>query len=51
MRVAASGGTPQPVTQLDPSKYVANRWPHFLPDGDHFLYLADRHLEASPPCA
>ena len=23
------------------SKYVANRWPHFLPDGDHFLYLAD----------
>ena len=41
VRVAASGGTPQPVTQLDPSKYVANRWPHFLPDGDHFLYLAD----------
>ncbi len=44
MRVPASGGTPQPVTQLDPLKYVANRWPHFLPDGDHFLYLAD-----SPP--
>jgi Tol biopolymer transport system component len=44
MRVPASGGTPQPVTQLDPSTYIANRWPHFLPDGDHFLYLAD-----SPP--
>ena len=41
VRVAASGGTPQPVTQLDPSRHVANRWPHFLPDGDHFLYLAD----------
>jgi eukaryotic-like serine/threonine-protein kinase len=44
MRVSASGGTPQPVTQLDQLKYIANRWPHFLPDGDHFLYLAD-----SPP--
>ena len=42
--VPASGGTPQPVTQLEPTKYVAHRWPHFLPDGDHFLYLAD-----SPP--
>ena len=44
VRVAASGGTPQPVTELDQVKYIANRWPHFLPDGDHFLYLAD-----SPP--
>lgn len=41
MRVSASGGTPQPVTQLDQLKYIANRWPHFLPDGNHFLYLAD----------
>ena len=41
MRVPASGGTPQAVTQLDPTRYVANRWPHFLPDGEHFLYLAD----------
>ena len=41
VRVAASGGTPQPVTELDPAEDVANRWPHFLPDGDHFLYLAD----------
>jgi serine/threonine protein kinase len=32
------------VAQLDQLKYIANRWPHFLPDGDHFLYLAD-----SPP--
>ena len=30
--------------ELQPSTYIANRWPHFLPDGDHFLYLAD-----SPP--
>ena len=41
MKVPASGGTPEPVTQLDPQKYIANRWPHFLPGGDQFLYLAD----------
>ena len=41
VKVPASGGTPLPVTELDPTKYVANRWPHFLPDGVHFLYLAD----------
>jgi len=41
LAVPASGGTPQPVTQLEPMKSVAHRWPHFLPDGDHFLYLAD----------
>ena len=41
MRVPASGGTPQPVTQLEPMKSIAHRWPQFLPDGDHFLYLSD----------
>ncbi len=49
--VPASGGTPQPVTQLEPMRSVAHRWPHFLPDGDHFLYLADSPLEASQSCA
>jgi eukaryotic-like serine/threonine-protein kinase len=39
-RVPASGGTAVPVTRLgsDPS----HRWPHFLPDGRHFLYLVLR---------
>ncbi len=41
MKVPASGGTPQPASRLDPEREVAHRWPHFLPDGDHFLYLGD----------
>ena len=40
-RVPASGGTPSPVTALDSSKLEhSHRWPWFLPDGTHFLYLA-----------
>lgn len=39
-QVAASGGTPIPVTKLDESKHTTHRWPYFLPDGKHFLYLA-----------
>jgi len=40
-RVAASGGTPQDVTKLNTSLgQTTHRWPQFLPDGKHFLYLA-----------
>ncbi|MBZ5547140.1 MAG: serine/threonine-protein kinase [Acidobacteriia bacterium] len=40
-RVSSSGGTPAAVTKPDVSQYqVSNRWPVFLPDGRHFLYLA-----------
>jgi Tol biopolymer transport system component len=39
-QVAASGGDPVPVLELDKSKYVGWRWPKFLPDGKHFLYRA-----------
>jgi Tol biopolymer transport system component len=40
-RVSASGGTPVAVTQLDLSKDEwSHRYPSFLPDGRHFLYLA-----------
>ncbi|HEV2114728.1 MAG TPA: protein kinase [Terriglobales bacterium] len=42
-RVSASGGTPAPVTTLDSSKHSTHRWPEFLPDGDHFIYLATNH--------
>ena len=41
-RVAADGGTPVAVTQTQPSAGAAvdsHRWPYFLPDGKHFLYL------------
>ena len=38
-RVSASGGVPTPVTHLDSTRNESNhRWPHFLPDGKHFIY-------------
>src|SRR5262249_9402603 len=40
MRVAATGGTPSPVTVPDaPRREDAHPFPGFLPDGRHFLYL------------
>jgi len=40
-QVAATGGTPQPVTSLDLARAeAAHGLPQFLPDGHHFLYLA-----------
>jgi eukaryotic-like serine/threonine-protein kinase len=44
VQVPASGGTPTEVVKLDSSKYTTYRWPWFLPDGDHFLYLAANHM-------
>jgi serine/threonine protein kinase len=43
MRVDRGGGTPVPVTQIDVSQHTSHRWPFFLPDGKHFLYLAINH--------
>jgi Tol biopolymer transport system component len=44
-RVNASGGTPTQVTEFDKSRSeTTHRHPWFLPDGDHFLYLAGTHL-------
>jgi Tol biopolymer transport system component len=41
MRVSASGGTPQPASKLDiAGGENSHRWPHFLPDGTHFLFWA-----------
>jgi len=38
--VPASGGTPQTVTHLDKARgEAAHRFPCFLPDGEHFLYV------------
>lgn len=39
VRVSASGGTPVPVTKPDRAQPPSHRWPFFLPDGKHFLYL------------
>jgi Tol biopolymer transport system component len=40
-RVPSTGGTPEPVTELDTThRESAHRWPRFLPDGKRFLYAA-----------
>jgi Tol biopolymer transport system component len=43
-RVPASGGKAVRVTSLDPALHTTHRWPHFLPDAKHFLYLAAHHM-------
>jgi eukaryotic-like serine/threonine-protein kinase len=37
-RISSIGGTPTQVTKVDASEW-SHRWPKFLPDGRHFLYL------------
>lgn len=39
-RVPATGGKPEPIPGMDQARQdVLLRWPRFLPDGKHFLYL------------
>src|SRR5579863_531556 len=38
--VSDSGGVPHAVTELDHTRLYSHRWPYFLPDGEHFLFLA-----------
>ena len=41
-RVPASGGSAQPITQLDTGRMeVAHLWPRFLTDGRRFVYFAN----------
>ncbi|HET7842380.1 MAG TPA: protein kinase [Terriglobia bacterium] len=41
MRVPAAGGSPTAIpTHNDEGSAFSNRWPEFLPDGKHFLYLS-----------
>ncbi len=40
-KISSIGGTPIEVTKVDASRFEwSHRWPIFLPDGKHFLYLA-----------
>ena len=40
-RVAATGGSPEPLTKPDASRGdTSHRWPYFLPDGRHLVYYA-----------
>jgi eukaryotic-like serine/threonine-protein kinase len=45
-RVPAEGGEPSPLTPVDGTLHTTHRWPSFLPDGRHVLYVAANH--ASP---
>ena len=47
-RVSASGGTAEPVTRFDAEHETTHRWPLFLPDGKHFLYLARARVSGKP---
>jgi hypothetical protein len=36
----ADGGQRRPVLELSKSRHeIGHGWPHFLPDGKHFLYV------------
>ena len=43
-QISASGGTQQTATVLDTTVATTNRFPQFLPDGKHFIYLGASHL-------
>ncbi len=49
-RVPAAGGAPVAATALDSTAAeVSHRWPWFLPDGEHFLYVSTpSHQEGYP---
>jgi hypothetical protein len=47
-QVPATGGTPAPVTKFDPEKETTHRWPYFLPDGKHFLFLLRARVSGKP---
>ena len=38
-KIPSAGGNPSPVTKLQKGEN-AHRWPWFLPDAEHFIYLA-----------
>ena len=47
-RVSAGGGAPVPVTRVDSSRNESNhRWPHFLPDGNHFIYTTQAKIRSA----
>jgi eukaryotic-like serine/threonine-protein kinase len=47
-QVAATGGTPVPITQLDASRQEnTHRWPQFLPDGKHYLFFVRAGLTST----
>ncbi len=50
-KVSDQGGKPALLTKLDEPQHTTHRWPYFLPDGNHFLYLAANHNQQSEGAA
>jgi len=48
-QVPAAGGAVKPATVMDKAQHDSHRWPLFLPDGKHFLYLAVTHTNNRDP--
>jgi eukaryotic-like serine/threonine-protein kinase len=46
-RVTSAGTGVARVTNLDIGRHTTHRWPHFLPDGKHFLFFATSHAGTS----
>ena len=46
-QIPAAGGSPSAVTEVDFSVHDTHRWPSFLPDGQHFLFVAAGHDDLS----
>ncbi len=48
MQVSENGGAVTPATQVDTAFHTTHRWPLFLPDQKHFLFLANNHTGGDP---
>ena len=44
-RVSEHGGKADAITKLQLPRETTHRWPSFLPDGKHFLFLAANHQD------
>ncbi len=42
-RIPSEGGKAEPVTRYDAKTETTHRWPIFLPDGRHFVYVSRVH--------
>ncbi|MGA8199303.1 MAG: protein kinase, partial [Candidatus Sulfotelmatobacter sp.] len=47
-KVSSQGGAVEPATLIEKTKHDTHRWPWFLPDGKHFLFLATSHTGGDP---
>ncbi|MFZ0320047.1 MAG: protein kinase, partial [Candidatus Sulfotelmatobacter sp.] len=48
LKVSAQGGAAEPATLIEKTRHDTHRWPWFLPDGKHFLFLATSHTGGDP---